>query len=94
MTAVGTLPANLEIRLRGPRDRLTVFAMIGDLNVEKGTPFVIEAFREVRSPDVRLLLVGRSADRAAFEQLAAGDPRIILWAKSTRSRSSLALLTT
>ncbi|MEP6859989.1 MAG: glycosyltransferase [Deltaproteobacteria bacterium] len=79
MTAVGTLPASLDERLHGRRDHLTVFAMIGDLNAEKGTPFVIDAFREVRSPDVRLVLVGRSADRAAFEQLAAGDSRIILW---------------
>ncbi|MEO6775183.1 MAG: glycosyltransferase [Kofleriaceae bacterium] len=79
MTAVGTLPARLDDRLRGARDHLTVFAMIGDLNPEKGTPFVIEAFRAVRAPDVRLILVGRSAERAAFEQLASADPRIVVW---------------
>jgi hypothetical protein len=45
-------------------------------------PWVVEAFRNVRSPRARLLLVGRSyqpAMQAKLERLAAGDRRIIFW---------------
>ena len=63
------------------RRQLTIFAMIGTLNDEKGVPFAIEAFRSVKSPDARLLLVGYKPPgmQARLEQLAAGDPRIVFW---------------
>jgi hypothetical protein len=81
MTGVGTLPRDAASRLGGDPARLGIFAMIGDVTDEKGAAFVVEAFRAVRSPDARLVLVGRvqPAARAKLERLAGGDRRIVLW---------------
>jgi glycosyltransferase involved in cell wall biosynthesis len=81
MTGIGTLPPDVERKLGGKLDDLTIFTMVGTLNDEKGVPFAIEAFRQVKSPNVRLVLVGSTppilADR--IRALAAADKRIILW---------------
>ncbi|HEY5944422.1 MAG TPA: glycosyltransferase [Kofleriaceae bacterium] len=81
MTGVGTLPSGIESRLGADPARLTTFVIIGDLTDEKGVPFVVESFREVRSPDARLVVVGRGqpAMRAKLDKLAAGDRRIVQW---------------
>lgn len=79
MTGVGTLPADVATRLGGDPEQLTTFAMIGDLNDEKGVPFAIEAFRSVKSPAARLVLVGRCANRAKLDVLAGDDRRIVFW---------------
>ena len=81
MTGVGRLPPEVESRIGGDPARLTIFAMVGTLNDENGLPFVVDAFRKVRSPDVRLVLVGRGppAVRARLDKLADGDRRIVFW---------------
>lgn len=81
MAGVGMLPPDVAARIGGDPARLTIFAMIGDLTDEKGVPFAIEAFRAVKSPDARLVVVGRGspAARANLERLIAGDRRIVLW---------------
>jgi glycosyltransferase involved in cell wall biosynthesis len=73
MTKVGTVPANAAARLGGDPAKLTIFAMVGDLNAEKGVPFAIDAFRSVASPDARLVLVGRGA------RIETLDRRVVFW---------------
>jgi glycosyltransferase involved in cell wall biosynthesis len=81
MTGVGRLPADAAARIGGDPAGLGIFAMIGDLTDEKGLPFVVESFKQVRSPNARLVLAGRArpAARAKLERLAGSDRRIIFW---------------
>lgn len=82
MTAVGTLPPNAAARLGGDPAELDVFAIVSAFTDERGLPFIVDAFRQVRSPRARLLLVGRAheaAMQANLMRLAGGDPRIIFW---------------
>ncbi|HUS31999.1 MAG TPA: glycosyltransferase family 4 protein [Kofleriaceae bacterium] len=89
MTSVGTPPPDAARKLGGNPDDLTIFTMVGTLNDEKGVPFAIEAFRQVKSPDVRLVLVGSTppvlADR--IRTLAAADKRIIVWGEERNIES-------
>lgn len=82
MTAVGTPPPDAAQRLGGDPAELDIFAIVSNFIDERGVPFVVEAFRHVRSPKARLLLVGKSHTpgmQARLERLAAGDRRIVFW---------------
>jgi glycosyltransferase involved in cell wall biosynthesis len=85
MTAVGTLPANVEQRIGGNPADLVIFAIIGDLTDEKGLPFVIESFRKLAASNTRLLLVGRATaqQQTKLERLAANDRRIVFWGQES-----------
>ena len=73
------MPVDAAARLHADPADVTIFAIIGMLIPEKGVDRVIRAFRGVRHPDVRLLVVGRGHDRGRLERLAQGDDRIIFW---------------
>jgi glycosyltransferase involved in cell wall biosynthesis len=81
MTGVGTLPRDVERRIGGDPRRLTIFAIIGSISDEKGVPFVVDAFRAAKSPDARLLIVGRTtpAVRSRLERISRGDRRVVIW---------------
>lgn len=81
MTGVGRPPPDVAARLGGDPSRLTIVALVGVLSEEKGAAFAVQAFRQVRREDVRLLLVGRGAPRfeRRLERLAGGDRRIVFW---------------
>ncbi|MBI3749172.1 MAG: glycosyltransferase [Chloroflexi bacterium] len=73
------VPVDAAARIRADPADVTVFAIIGLLIPEKGVDRVIRAFRRVRHPDARLLVVGRGRDRGRLERLAGGDERIVFW---------------
>jgi glycosyltransferase involved in cell wall biosynthesis len=83
MTGVDKPPADASIRLGGPLERLTIFAIIGALIPEKGVDRVVRAFRAVRDPDARLLVVGEGDQEPALRALARGDDRIVLWGQTS-----------
>lgn len=77
-----TLPVNREktAAIRAMLGEGPVIGHVGALqDHHKGQSILIEAFRRVSvsHPNARLLLVGEGPDRERFEQLAAGDPRIV-----------------
>lgn len=61
-----------------PTDRFT-FLFFGSIRRYKNVPLLIRAFRELREPDVQLVIAGRPSvgmTPADIEPLAAGDTRI------------------
>jgi glycosyltransferase involved in cell wall biosynthesis len=76
-------PADVERLRKSWRadDDTVVFGSVGRLMPEKGMDTLIRAFRLAfvagREP-VRLVIVGEGEERAALEQLAAEEPRIVL----------------
>jgi len=79
---VGSLPRDAATRIGGDPAELDIFALITNFTEERGVPWIVEAFRNVRSPKARLLLVGRSyrpGMQAKLERLAGDDRRIIFW---------------
>lgn len=82
MTAVGKPPRDATARLGGDPAELDIFAVVSNFTEERGLPFLVESFRQVRSPKARLLLVGQAhqpAMQARLERLAGDDLRIIFW---------------
>ena len=61
----------------------TIFAIIGRFTRQKGVDFVINQFKRLSSPDVRLLIVGSGGTSEEYEKmcrnLAMHDSRIIFW---------------
>ena len=58
-----------------------VFGTVGRLNTEKGMDVLVRAFRRAfpaSDAPVRLVIVGDGPQRRAIDQLAGGDPRILL----------------
>ena len=53
-----------------------VIGAIGRFDRQKGFDILIAAFRKVENPALRLRLIGDGPERAALQELAAGDPRI------------------
>jgi glycosyltransferase involved in cell wall biosynthesis len=85
------VPADAAARLRANPADVTVFAIIGMLIPEKGVDRVIRAFRGVRRPNARLLVVGRGRDRSRLERLARGDDRIVFWGEDPQIERVYAL---
>ena len=91
MTGVDKPPANAAARLGGDPAQLTVFAIIGILIPEKGVDRAIRAFRAVRDPHARLVVVGEGEQEAELRALARGDDRIIFWGQTSEVDALFAL---
>ena len=60
-------------------DGLVRIVYVGSLSIWKGTPVLVEAFRQLRNPDARLVLVGGWGSRGMrryMEDALRSDPRI------------------
>jgi glycosyltransferase involved in cell wall biosynthesis len=55
---------------------VTRFGAIGRLDRQKGFDLLVEAFKAVPNPSLRLKLFGDGPERAKLQSLADGDPRI------------------
>jgi glycosyltransferase involved in cell wall biosynthesis len=79
---VGAAADAIDLRRSwGAGGETVVFGSVGRLKPEKGMDWLIRAFRSAFPddiPNVRLVIVGGGAQRAALEQLVDGDPRIVL----------------
>ncbi|MFZ1399987.1 MAG: glycosyltransferase family 4 protein, partial [Candidatus Promineifilaceae bacterium] len=53
-----------------------VVLYVGYLNSRKGVPTLLQAFQQVAQENDRLVLVGDGPEKAALQQMAAGDERI------------------
>ncbi|GGG65022.1 hypothetical protein GCM10011415_09710 [Salipiger pallidus] len=62
--------------IRAPAGRPRVIGGIGRMHAQKGFDVLIDAFRQLDDPDLRLHLYGRGPEEAALRALAAGDDRI------------------
>lgn len=68
-------------RRRDPGDGTRRAVFVGSLAVGKGVPLLVDAFREVRGDDLRLVLVGGWSSRGMrrfLERSMALDPRILI----------------
>lgn len=92
MTGVAAPPRDAAARLGADPAQLTIFAIIGALIPEKGVDRAIRAFRAVRDPSARLLVVGEGAQAPALRALAAGDARIIFWGQTAEVDPLFALV--
>lgn len=70
---VGLLPF---ARLADPAPQARVFGAIGRLDRQKGFDLLIQAFRTLPDPDLRLNIYGDGPERPALRALAQGDARI------------------
>lgn len=64
-----------------PDDGTRRAVFVGSLGVSKGVPLLVDAFRGIAGPDLRLVLVGGWSSpgmRAFLESAMAADPRILV----------------
>jgi hypothetical protein len=65
----------------GELSKMTVFSLIGWLNENKGTLFVLQNFLEIAPKDARLLLIGGGEPEFVkrCRAFANNDPRVVFW---------------
>lgn len=63
--------ANLKIRERG-----STFFMLGGVNIMKGMPYLIEAFKSIKNDTIKLTLVGNV--QSVIRDMCKDDSRISL----------------
>lgn len=63
-------------KLADPAPRPQTFGAIGRLDRQKGFDLLIQAFRTLPNPDLRLNIFGEGPERPALQTLAQGDARI------------------
>ncbi len=60
-----------------PKGPIKVLGAIGRLDRQKGFDMLIEAFRRLPDPDLRLHIIGTGAEEQALKSLAGADDRIV-----------------
>ncbi|MGH1354806.1 MAG: glycosyltransferase [Thalassovita sp.] len=63
-------------QLPAPAPQARTFGAIGRLHRQKGFDLLIQAFRKLPNPDLRLNIYGEGPERPALQALADGDARI------------------
>ncbi|WP_341365907.1 glycosyltransferase [Yoonia sp. BS5-3] len=64
-------------KIARPKGPIRHFGAIGRLDRQKGFDVIIQAFRTVENPELRLSIYGEGPEETALRQLAGDDPRIV-----------------
>ncbi len=74
-------------KIARPKRPIQHFGAIGRLDRQKGFDVIIQAFRAIENPELKLSIFGEGPEEAALRQLAGDDPRIVFEGFASNARA-------